>query len=343
MIKLNDNPSSNLIDSCDQQQQDDDIIQNRTTSEIGSNDTETNNTSHHTIKIQKYHHITICMVPPSSSKDVWDNIIKAREQLQDPGFYRWPPHVNLLYPFIDVHITKKKEETSRKNDKNDDEEMDDDDDVDDNNSPIIIDPDIINRLIMACQKCEPFHCRLNEFGTFGGQKRGVLWLEPSTSYYRNNNSLDEKNNDNDNGTSSLTTTILPPPLIHLQQLLEEQFPLCDDQRKVGGVFTPHMTLSHFQNMNDALIGQEQIQDWWPNNIDFPVNEIYLLKRVGDNGQFHRIADIRLGDDRSRSIGYENDVVLYEHNAKPFEYMPQSEPSWTYTERMKLKKRRNRRR
>ena len=40
---------------------------------------------------------TVALVPPES---LWPTIQSARLQLQDRGLFRWPPHINLLYPFV---------------------------------------------------------------------------------------------------------------------------------------------------------------------------------------------------------------------------------------------------
>eukprot|EP00961_Rhodomonas_salina_P236992 3203347-Rhodomonas_salina.1 len=51
----------------------------------------------------KVHHTTVALIPPD---EAWSSIQAAwstqelRAELKDKGLYRWPPHINLLYPFV---------------------------------------------------------------------------------------------------------------------------------------------------------------------------------------------------------------------------------------------------
>ena len=45
----------------------------------------------------KVHTSTVALVP---SENVWPTIQSARLNLRDRGLFRWPPHINLLYPFV---------------------------------------------------------------------------------------------------------------------------------------------------------------------------------------------------------------------------------------------------
>ena len=45
----------------------------------------------------KQHSSTVAIVPPEA---LWPPIQRARRALRDKGLYRWPPHINLLYPFL---------------------------------------------------------------------------------------------------------------------------------------------------------------------------------------------------------------------------------------------------
>lgn len=45
----------------------------------------------------KVHTSTVALVPPES---VWSTIQSTRLNLRDRGLFRWPPHINLLYPFV---------------------------------------------------------------------------------------------------------------------------------------------------------------------------------------------------------------------------------------------------
>ena len=126
----------------------------------------------------------------------------------------------------------------------------------------------------------------------------------------------------------------PPtePLIELQACLQDEFPHCDTQQKVSGTFNPHMTLSHFVNLDEALDAQTQIGTWWDTSIEFLVDEVYLLSRKGDGGQFERLVTLGLGSEGQVRV----------HNPpSPFDYMPRKEVDWVREERMKLKQRRNR--
>jgi 2'-5' RNA ligase superfamily len=271
-----------------------------------------------------FHDWTVCMVPPPSSTDsarsVWDALTQARQQLQDPGFYRWPPHVNLLYPFLNCYSSCNNENNTH--------------DISTTTCQAdVINHDILKSLQVACRQCAPFLVQLHQFGTFGGKKRGVLWVYPDSSSSSSScnvtstgsRPLESEQQDDVYDDTSISNEI--EPLVELQARLQEQFPMCTDQRKVDGVFRPHMTLSHFVNLQGAQEAQKLVEAWWPTTttttttppddtttlattndngedsnapqrqaaamLEFWVDRIYLLHRQGDNGQFCIVAEIPL--------------------------------------------------
>lgn len=249
---------------------------------------------------QKHHTLTVCMVPPIGAKEAWAELTRARTKLRDPGLYRWPPHANLLYPF--VSLRKKKNNGKENHDKAKD---------DVNN---VIDADILSKLRNATLHCDPFNVTLDTFGTFGGRQRGVLWLYPKSS------------RDDDDQKQDAPTT---EPLIQMQSLLEQEFPFCTDQRKQGGSYHPHMTLSHFPSLQEAQIAQNQVETRWSTQ-SFTCNEIHVLERKGDDGQFLRVATLGLGS--------EHGVKVY-NPPQAFPAMPTVEEDWVREERKNQKERR----
>ena len=69
----------------------------------------------------------------------------AREQMNDTGIYRWPPHINMVYPFL----------------------------------PPSAFGEAVAVLTPAVAALEPFNVTLDSLGTFGGRHRGVLYAHPS--------------------------------------------------------------------------------------------------------------------------------------------------------------------
>lgn len=260
---------------------------------------------------RKQHSLTICMVPPAKFKDEWAQITKARTQLKDPGLFRWPPHANIMYPFIDML----------------EPELYDDANID--KDEVIF--KTLNTLQSVIEKFPPFKVSAASLGTFGGKGRGVLYLNPS--------SLREESSSND----------CKEPLVALQSELEGAFPDCNDQRK-HGKYTPHMTLSHFPSLESALEAKEQIEEWWT-PIQFDVSEVYFLKREGDGGQFKIVATLKLGDAPQEGRVVEEPDINQESQSRfrniiihdpplAFPDMPTEEEDWVHEERMKLKARRN---
>jgi 2'-5' RNA ligase len=182
-----------------------------------------------------------------------------------------------------------------------------------NDADSSVNDEIMNKLRNATKQCQPFHVALDTLGTFGGKSRGVLWLYPRS--YHGESLMEEE------------------PLVRLQALLEQAFPTCTDQRP-NGQYTPHMTLSHFPSLEDAQNAQLEIESWWPNDVSFFIEEIYLLQRKGDNGQFMRVATVWLGHHDSSGIQLHDPP-------EPFPAMPLVEEDWVKQERMQLKERRNR--
>jgi len=287
---------------------------------------------------------TICMIPPPEhAKDAWDALTKARIQLRDPGLYRWPPHANLLYPFVEFDFVKDSSDRKtdvinkyRMNDASCEEEVFVKDVVNEDHD--FKNDNILTLLQNTASKCEPFQVTLNSLGCFGGEKRGVLWVYPYSMRDDTGSSIfNESNNNADDyhGHAVVNENEQEEPLVQLQKYLGEIIPkICDvRQNKITRSFTPHMTLSHYPSLDEAISAKKIVEQWWDKKLSFMVDKIYALRRVGDCGQFEIIATIPLGKKGAHLITTHDPPLK-------FPGMPLVEEDWVHEERMKLKQRRN---
>lgn len=290
----------------------------------------------------KTHYTTICICPSPTDVETWERLTSLRTELRDPLLHRWPPHINLLYPFITI---KRKEED--------------------------INSIMYETLYNITSMYEPFQITLDDFSAVGNDHRGVLWLNPRCS------SIDGQQTEEVNGEqpSDESNDILQK----LQNDLQSAFPICHEQRK-NGIYNPHMTLSHYPNLVQANNAKSYIESAYKNEeqpISFTINEIYLLKRFEPDGQFLIYAKLPLlggrddngndyddifepdgqfltyaklplvggdnsnDDDDDDEEDFNKAMELYETNAQKFPFMPIFEEDWVYEERMKLKEQRTR--
>lgn len=302
----------------------------------------------------KSHSLTVCLVPPSpcgqvvdiddeetggkdrGDTDAWQAVTEIRLALMDPGFFRWPPHINLLYPFV------QEDQTFQLNN----------DEIATNKRHIdrlsATSTAILQKLRRATQKVEPFWVSLDldTFGTFGDSTRGVLWAYTSSFRQCHNTSVFQ-------GVQEITSH---EPIIELQFLLEQEFPMCSESLKKRQ-YIPHMSMSskfdsvdHAKTAGTELLsrntttkrsdddGERTVND--SKSASFWCNQIYLLERDGDHGQFQRRATIALGN---RTSDFPNNGILLHNPPKAFSGMPPFETSWVRTELqiLKAKRRKNR--
>lgn len=282
---------------------------------------------------------------------VWNAVTNMRFLLRDPGFFRWPPHINLLYPFVqEPKICCALS----------------DDGGDGGDSAAPIPTSILAKLRRAAERVEPFWISLdltnasnsssnsssNGFGTFGGPSRGVLWVYPKS--FRNNTK-----------PTATETTILGEqnekenePILELQSMLEAEFPMCSESLKQRS-FLPHMTLSSkFGSLGDARAAANGLDGSMASSTQFkstPLSfwcrEIYLLERSGDNGQFQRKATIILGNTTRHFRAGETEASSHHHgfvdsdsvclHDPPLQFpgMPVFEENWVRVELEAFKARR----
>lgn len=268
-------------------------------------------------QLKMAHHVSVCVIPPSpfpsgqqqrDSTCAWEPIMQCRRELQDPQYYRWPPHINLLYPFLDISPLLKKEppnETVRDGASECgtlDWENDDDG----------LMQTIIQTLADACSTCEPFQVELAKFGTFGGKQRGVLWLDPEIIT-----------------TTKIDTRERANPLIDLQATLAQSFP---QYSTASRPFRPHMTVTHTATLNSAHAAEQHVQRWW-RSVSFTVDRIHLLHRAGPDDPFRCVAHVALGENAAAPR-----ATVYSP-PKAFDGMPAVEEDWVQTSRKALQQRR----
>lgn len=92
-----------------------------------------------------------------------------------------------------------------------------------------------------------------------------------------------------------------------------------------------MTISHYANLSDAIEAKDELQSTWE-PVSFRVSELYMLQRIGDDGQFKVVATIPLGP---------GSIVKIHDPPMSFPDMPLVEEEWVRDERMQMKDRRKR--
>ena len=90
------------------------------------------------------HHTTVALIPPD---DAWSPLQEARMLVRDKGLWRWPPHANLLYPFVAPKLFR---------------------------SAAV-------KLAHAASAVPPFEVRLRELRIFKHPRSATLWLHPEPS------------------------------------------------------------------------------------------------------------------------------------------------------------------
>lgn len=94
--------------------------------------------------MNRVYHTALAIVPPNCDNICWSKLQEIRYRLHDKGYFRWPPHINLIYPFVDTcHFSS-----------------------------------ILPKIAEELKDFSPFEVTLNEFGTFGGKDKGVCYLAP---------------------------------------------------------------------------------------------------------------------------------------------------------------------
>lgn len=224
-------------------------------------------------EVSLVHHSTLAIVPPCLDESIWSSIQSIRYTLRDKGYYRWPPHINIVYPFI---------------------------------APEHYD-DFLPSLERELAEIPPFRLSLPNFNTFGGAKRGVLWLEPVAKSI----SLEEETD---------SAQIFNDMYIHIQRALEKSdIPLSQKP------FVPHMTVCHCESREEALGKMSLVKSEY-SEISFEVKELLVMERRGDVGQFHIAWRIPL-------LGKTPDHTALTRNYERFPYLPETEEDWVREARL----------
>jgi len=263
----------------------------------------------------RYESAVILAPPPSR----WKSIQEIRSA-RDKSYLRWPPHVNLLYPFV----------------------------VDDGD-----DGKFAAAAAMAADALRgatPFACAFDAFAFFEhNEHSATVWMHPSSRPMsgRGGASSDE---------AKQPGTPEDPPVcadvVRAQLLLETAFPFAHDQSsKTPGApkhFTPHMSVGQWPAAAAAATAaaafERDFRDAPP--IEFDVDAVYFISRKGPDAPFEFRARVPLGggdvemirDADRRDASDDDDDYFWR---RP--YRPKPPPEGARCLQPKPKRRRNRNR
>ena len=224
-------------------------------------------------KVSLVHHSTLAIVPPIFEESVWLSLQSIRYSLRDKGYYRWPPHINVVYPFIAPELYN----------------------------------DFFPSLEREIAEIHPFRLSLTNFNTFGGFKRGVLWLEPTARSLEIDNMMESEK-------------IFGEMYVRIQRALDNSdIPLSTKP------FVPHMTVCHCESRDDALKKMSLVSTDY-SEISFDVKELVVMERRGDDGQFHIAWRLPL---LGKTADSTSAVRVYER----FPYLPEKEEDWVRDARL----------
>ncbi|KAA8495740.1 hypothetical protein FVE85_1895 [Porphyridium purpureum] len=176
-------------------------------------------------EINPVHHAALAIIPPmpvasgfSDEAHVWNRVQELRSEWKDPGLWRWPPHINLMYPCPDPNrpIEQPGELEA---------------------SAGWLETALSDAIFNA--RLKPFKVRLAKCDTFKTGSGGVVWLDPVVI---EEDGLDEE-------SAKMHSQGNP-----WQQLIRcvSSAVGTDNERWIRKPFIPHMTVTHTSLHQDAL-------------------------------------------------------------------------------------------
>lgn len=210
----------------------------------------------------------LALIPPSSIAAPIDTI----RRVSDKNFARWPPHINLLYPFLYLPTEPGQGQLSLTETWNEGVKS---------LSGMQLKAEIRARIQQAVKAIEPFDVTLDadSAGTFShssGKRAGwtskTVWLEPSTLRVQ-----------------------------HLQAALQAEFKECDADKRQ---FTPHLSLGQADSDDAAQRLREEARRSVAGSIGgeggasaplhWHVDKIYVITRRAYRDRFRAVGSIDLG-------------------------------------------------
>ena len=251
------------------------------------------------------HHSALAIIPPPApdSSATWTSLQQVRYSLRDKGVFRWTPHINILYPFI---------------------------------TPEHYDS-ILPGVELDMSAVSPFTVFLREFGVFGGRDRGVLWLDPIAA--RDGiDSLDAKECSSESVWSSLHSSLVKSVASRMSEVDDTSTPQSNAAKLAAKPFRPHMTMTHADSRAQAEeFGRRMREDW--SEVSFQVNELFVLERRGDGGQFHIAWRLPL---LGASISERPADGSKKASFDRMEFMPEEEEVWVREARLSYREKSKRR-
>lgn len=263
------------------------------------------------------HKSSLVLIPPSS-------IAKPIETLRrkyDKQFHRWPPHINLIYPFLSSPSNSADSEVPSLSQDIESLKIGERADSEppksfSSNTPQLRD-DIRSRIYSVVKNAHPFSISLHADppGKFvHGKRSATVWLNPSDQYTRENSNMLGVHPVS--GSQNLIGT-----LRHLQALLQSEFSECDADNRP---FTPHLSVGqaagargaeelskevksvverflHDRGDEDlAYEGDVEGHQQLPRNdnqggLAWHIDTVFVIERRDFNDRFKIIGSIKLGE------------------------------------------------
>ena len=122
-------------------------------------------------------------------------------------------------------------------------------------------PNVLDDLRRACRSIQPFEVELSRLALFRHRSSCTLWLAPSPR----------------------------ESLVDLQTALWQAVPDCDDTRRHGGGFVPHLSVGQQAGTKPADTLVDELQDRW-SAVFFSVREVHLIWRDDPPDDVFRIGE-----------------------------------------------------
>ena len=248
------------------------------------------------------HHSALAIIPPPTleSTATWTSLQQARYSLRDKGVFRWPPHINILYPFIPPEHYES----------------------------------ILPGVQLDMSAVSPFTVFLREFGVFGGRDRGVLWLDPIAA--RDEIDYLKAKDSSASVWSSLHSSLVESVASRMSEIDDTSTRHTNQAKLAAKPFRPHMTMTHADSKAQAEdFGRRMQEDW--SELSFQVNELYVLERRGDGGQFHIAWRLPLLGSSDPTMDVSTTATF-----ERMEFMPEEEEVWVREARLSYREQSKRR-